>query len=40
MQGVIDNLLPIFEAKGVTVKEGLVASDIIDLQFVDNSIQF
>lgn len=40
VQGVIDNLLPIFEAKDVPVKEGLVASDLIDLQFVDDSIQF
>jgi hypothetical protein len=40
VQGVIDNLVPIFDAKGVKVKDGLKAEDIIDLQFVDKNIQF
>ena len=40
VQGVIDNLVPIFDAKGVKVKDGLNAADIIDLQFVDKNIQF
>ncbi len=40
VQGVIDNLLPIFDAKGVKVKDGLTAEDIVDLQFVDKNIQF
>jgi hypothetical protein len=40
VQGVIDNLLPIFNAKGVKVKDGLTAKDIMDLQFVDKNIQF
>ena len=39
VQGVIDNLLPIF-AKDVKVKDGLTAKDIMDLQFVDKNIQF
>jgi hypothetical protein len=40
VQGVIDNLVPIFDAKSVKVKDGLKAEDIIDLQFVDKNIQF
>jgi hypothetical protein len=32
--------LPIFDAKGVKVKDGLKAEDIINLQFVDKNIQF
>ena len=40
VQGVIDNLVPIFDAKGVKVKDGLKAEDIINLQFVDKNIQF
>ncbi len=40
VQGVIDNLVPIFDAKGVKIKDGLTAADIVDLQFVDKNIKF
>ena len=40
MQGVIDNLLPIFAKQNVTVKEGVSPADIMDLQFVDKNIKF
>jgi hypothetical protein len=40
VQGVIDNLLPIFAKQNVTVKEGVSPADIMDLQFVDKSIKF
>ena len=40
VQGVIDNLLPIFAKQNVTVKEGVSPADIMDLQFVDKNIQF
>ncbi len=42
VQGVIDNLVPIFDAQGSAdkVKDGLKAEDIVDLQFVDKNIKF
>ena len=40
VQGVIDNLLPIFAKQNVTVKEGVSPADIMDLQFVDKNITF
>lgn len=39
LQGVINQVLPIFKAKGLdTVKDGLKASDIATNQFIDKSI--
>jgi hypothetical protein len=40
VQGVIDNLLPIFAKQNVTVKEGVSPADIMDLQFVEKNIQY
>jgi hypothetical protein len=38
VQKIIDELVPIFEAEGTPIKEGLKASDIITNEYVDTSI--